>query len=121
MIALTSILASNVVNLTKTDTVSPTLVASVVPVDNKLLRVRGGVSAGNSDFTVNVDPFHDHDGDKLSPLVVHTTDTTTFEINGQPFARAAGLAQLATLPGGTTAVALGSLRASDRSSWHHRF
>ena len=114
-----NLLASNVVNLTaKTDTVSPTLVASVVPVDNKLLRVRGGVSAvdaGNSDFTVNVDPFHDHDGDKLSPLVVHTTDTTTFEINGQPFAGAAGLAQLATLPGGTTAVALGSLRASDQS------
>ena len=113
-----NLLASNVVNLTaKTDTVSPTLVASVVPVDNKMIRVRGGISAvdtGNSDYTVNVDPFHDHDGDRLSPLLVHTTDATTFEINGQPFAGAAGLAQLATLPAGTTAVALGSLRGSDQ-------
>jgi hypothetical protein len=114
-----NLLASNVVDLTaKTDTVSPTLVASVVPVDNKQIRVRGGISAvdtANSDYSVNIDPFHDHDGDKLSPLVVHTTDTTTFEINGQPFAGAAGLAQLATLPAGTMAVALGSLQTSDQT------
>ncbi len=111
--------ASNVVNLTaKTDTVSPTLAASVVPVDNKQTRVRGEISAvdtANSDYTINVDPFHDHDGNKLSPLVVHTTDTTTFEINGQPFAGAAGLAQLATLPSGTITVALGNLQASDQT------
>ena len=114
-----NLLASNVVNLTaKTDTVSPTLVASVVPVDNKQIRVRGGIAAVdtvNNDFTVNVDPFKDHDGDKLSPLVVHTADTTTFEINGQPFAGAAGLAQLATLPAGTIALAFGSLQSSDQT------
>jgi hypothetical protein len=111
--------ASNVVNLTaKTDTVSPTLAASVVPVDNKQIRVRGEISAvdtANSDYTMNVDPFHDHDGNKLSPLVVHTTDTTTFEINGQPFAGAAGLAQLATLPAATITVALGNLQAGDQT------
>ena len=111
--------ASNVVNLTaKTDTVSPTLAASVVPVDNKQIRVRGEISAvdtANSDYTINVDPFHDHDGNKLSPLVVHTTDTTTFEINGQPLAGAAGLAQLATLPSGTITVALGNVQASDQT------
>jgi hypothetical protein len=114
-----NLLASNVVDLTaKTDTVSPTLVASVVPVDNKQIRVRGEISAvdaANSDYTVNIDPFHDHDGGKLSPLVIHTTDTTTFEINGQPFAGAAGLAQLATSPAGTIAVALGNLQASDQT------
>jgi hypothetical protein len=114
-----NLLASNVVDLTaKTDTVSPTLVASVVPVDNKQIRVRGAISAvdsTNSDYTVNIDPFHDHDGDKLSPLVVHTTDTTTFEINGQPFAGGAGLSQLATLPAGTIAVALGGLQTSDQT------
>ena len=114
-----NLLASNTVNLTaKTDTVNPTLVASVVPIDNKQIRVRGAISAvdtGNSDYSVNVDPFHDQDGNKFSPLVIHTTDTTTFEINGQPFAGAAGLAQLASLPAGTIAVALGGLEISDQT------
>jgi hypothetical protein len=114
-----NLLASNMVNLTaKTDTVSPTIVASAVPIDNKQIRVRGEISAvdtANSDYTVNVDPFHDNDGNKLSPLVVHTTDSTTFEINGKPFAGAAGLAQLATLPADTIAVALGNLQTSDQT------
>jgi hypothetical protein len=114
-----NLLASNMVDLTaKTDTVSPTLVASVVPIDNKQMRVRGEISAvdtANSDYTVNVDPFHDNDGNKLSPLVVHTTDSTTFEINGKPFAGAAGLAQLATLPADTVAVAFGNLQTSDQT------
>ncbi|HZE44989.1 MAG TPA: hypothetical protein VE058_14450 [Steroidobacteraceae bacterium] len=114
-----NLLASNMVDLTaKTDTVSPTLVASVVPIDNKQIRVRGEISAvdaANSDYTINVDPFHDNDGNKLSPLVVHTTDSTTFEINGKPFAGAAGLAQLATLPADTIAVAFGNLQAGDQT------
>jgi len=114
-----NLLASNMVDLTaKTDTVSPTLVASVVPIDNKQIRVRGEISAvdaANSDYTINVDPFHDNDGNKLSPLVVHTTDSTTFEINGKPFAGAAGLAQLATLPADTIAVAFGNLQTGDQT------
>jgi len=80
--------------------------------------VRGGISAvdtANNDYTVNVDPFHDHDGNKLSPLVVHTTDTTTYEINGTPFAGAAGLAQLATLPANTITVAFGNLQTTDQT------
>jgi hypothetical protein len=114
-----NLLASNMVNLTaKTDTVSPTLVADVVPIDNKQIRVRGEISAvdtANNDYTVNVDPFHDNDGNKLSPLVVHTTGSTTFEINGKPFAGAAGLAQLAALPADTIAVAFGNLQASEQT------
>jgi hypothetical protein len=114
-----NLLASNMVDLTaKTDTVSPTLVASVVPMDNKQIRVRGAISAvdtANNDYTTNVDPFHDHDGNKLSPLVVHTTDSTTFEINGKPFAGAAGLAQLATLPADTVALTFGNLQTSDQT------
>jgi hypothetical protein len=114
-----NLLASNVVNLAaKTDTVSPTLVASVVPIDNKQIRVRGEISTvdtANSVYTVNVDPLHDHDGNKLSALMVHTTDTTTFEINGQPFAGVAGLMQLATLPAGTIALAFGNLQPSDQT------
>jgi hypothetical protein len=130
-----NLLASNMVDLTaKTVTVSPVLEASVVPVDNKLLRARGEISAvdaANSDYTVAVDPFNDHDAnddnnnggggndandnDKTLPLVVHTTATTTFEINGQPFSGAAGLAQLATLPANTLSVAFGTLSSTDQT------
>jgi hypothetical protein len=114
-----NLLASNMVDVTaKTDTVSPTLVASVVPIDNKQIRVRGAISAvdtANNDYTINVDPFHDHDGNKLSPVVVHTTDSTTFEINGKPFSGAAGLAQLATLPADTLTLAFGNLQTSDQT------
>ena len=108
-----NLLASNMVDLTaKTVTVSPVLMASVVPVDNKQVRVRGeivSVDAANNAYTVQVDPFHDHNDDKLSPLTVHTTSTTTFEINGTPFLGAAGLAQLATLPADAISVAFGTV------------
>ena len=111
-----NLLASNMVDLTaKTVTVSPVLVASVTPVDNKQIRVRGeitSVDAANNDYIVQVDPFHEHHDDKLSPLTVHTTDTTTFEINGTPFTGAAGLAQLATLPSNSIAVAFGTVDAT---------
>jgi hypothetical protein len=114
-----NLLASNMVDLTaKTDTVSPVLVASVVPIDNKQIRVRGEITAvdtGGSDYTIQVDPFNNHDNDKFSPLMVHTTDTTTFEINGTPFAGSAGLAQLAALPADTISVALGTIQASDQT------
>jgi hypothetical protein len=129
-----NLLASNMVSLTAhTVTVSPVLEASVVPVDNKQVRVRGEISAvdtANNDYTVSVDPFDDHDdnnnggsgngndandNDKVLPLVVNTTSTTTFEINGTPFSGAAGLAQLATLPANTISIAFGSLSATDQA------
>jgi hypothetical protein len=114
-----NLLASNMVNLSaKTDTVTPILVASVVAPDSKPVRVRGGLvstDTANSDYTVQVDPFHDNDEGNLSPLVVHTTDTTSFEINGVAFSGAAGLAQLASLPAGTFTVAFGALQAADQS------
>jgi hypothetical protein len=108
-----NLLASNMVDLTaKTVTVSPVLVASVVPVDTKQVRVRGeiaSVDTANNAYTVQVDPFHDHNDDKQNALVVHTTDLTTFEINGTPFVGAAGLAQLATLAANSLSVAFGSV------------
>jgi hypothetical protein len=108
-----NLLASNMVDLTaKTVTVSPVLVASVVPVDNKQIRVRGEISTVdtvNGAYTVQVDPFHNHNDDQQNALTVHTTDNTTFEINGAPFVGAAGLAQLATLASGTLSVALASV------------
>jgi hypothetical protein len=114
-----NLLASNMVDLTaKTVTVSPVLVASVVPVDNKQVRVRGeitSVSTANTAYTVQIDPFHDHNDDKQNALVVHTLDTTTFEINGTPFVGAAGLAQLASLAADTLSVAFGSVDLSTQT------
>jgi hypothetical protein len=114
-----NLLASNMVDLTaKTVTVSPVLVTGVVPVDHKQVRVRGelaSVDTANSAYTVQLDPFHDHNDDKQSALVVHTTDTTTFELNGTPFAGGAGLAQLATLAAGTLSVAFGSVDPTTQS------
>jgi hypothetical protein len=114
-----NLLASNMVDLTgKTVTVSPVLVAGVVPMDNKQIRVRGeiaSVDTANGAYTVLVDPFHEHHDDKLSPLVIHTSDTTAFEINGTPFVGAAGLAQLAALPSNTLSVAFGSLDLATQS------
>jgi len=114
-----NLLASNMVDLTaKTVTVSPVLVASVVPVDNKQIRVRGeiaSVDTANNAYTVQVDPFHEHHDDKLSSFVVHIGDTTAFEIDGTPFAGAAGLAQLATLAPNTLSVAFGSVDVATQS------
>jgi hypothetical protein len=114
-----NLLASNMVDLTaKTVTVSPALVAGVVPVDNKQVRVRGeiaSVDTANNAYTVQVDPFHDHNDDKQSAFVVHTTATTTFEINGTPFVGAAGLAQLATLASDTLSVAFGSVDLANQA------
>jgi hypothetical protein len=111
-----NLLASNMVDLTaKTVTVSPVLEGSVVAIDNKQIRVRGeivSVDTANSAYTVQVDPFHEHHDDKLSSLVVHSTDKTTFEINGTPFVGASGLTQLATLSAGTLSVAFGAVDAT---------
>ena len=73
------------------------------------------VDAANSDYTVQVDPFHEHEDSQQSLLVVHTTATTSFEINGVPFAGAAGLSQLATMPANTISVAFGTLQATDQT------
>jgi hypothetical protein len=114
-----NLLASNMVDLTaKTVTVSPVLEASVVAVDNKQVRVRGeiaSVDTANSAYTVQVDPFHDHNDDTLSPLVVHTTDKTTFEINGTPSVGSAGLTLLAALPANTISVAFGAVDATSHA------
>jgi hypothetical protein len=111
-----NLLASNMVDLAaKTVIVSPVLAASVVPVDNKQVRVRGeiaSVDTANDDYVVQVDPFHERHDDRSSQLTVHTTDTTTFEINGTPFTGAAGLAQLAALPPDSISVAFGNVDAS---------
>jgi hypothetical protein len=114
-----NLLASNTVDLTaKTVTVNPVLVASVVAPDNKELRIRGSlvsVDETADSYTVQVKPFHEKSSDEKSPLVVHTTDVTAFEINGKPFTGAAGLTELAAQPADTVTVAFGTLQSTDQS------
>ncbi len=113
-----NLLASNTVDLTaKTVTVSPVLVASVVATDTKELRIRGSlisVDTSASTYTVQVKPFNEKDDDQNSPLIVHTSDTTAFEINGMPLTGAAGLTELAAQPADTVTVAYGSLQSTDQ-------
>jgi len=114
-----NLLASNTVDLSKkTVLVTPVLVASVVPPDHKDVRVRGtlvSVDTANNDYTAQVQPFNEESNKSQSPIVVHTTDTTTFEINGTPFTGSAGLTQLATLPADTITVAFGALSSADQT------
>ena len=108
--------ASNNVDTTKkTDTVSLVLVASVVPPDNKEMRVRGTTAAfdtANNTFTIDLHPFDDDGPSAKGQLVVHVTDTTSYEINDTPYTGAEGFKQLVSLGTGTLTVDFGSLSAS---------
>lgn len=113
-----NLLASNSVDTSKkTVTVSPVLVASVVPPDSKDMRVRGTTVAfdtttiGDNSFTIDLHPFDDDGPADKGQLVVHVTDATAYEVNGTPSIGATGLGQLATLGTGTLTVAYGSLSA----------
>jgi hypothetical protein len=107
--------ASNSVNLTAgTVTVTPTLVATVVPSDTKRLRVRGSlVSAtpAQNDFVLKVKPFHEETA-TLGQLTVQVGPTTTYQINGKTYVGTAGITALAGLPADTMVAAFGTLTAS---------
>lgn len=110
--------ASNVVDLaTATVQVAPMIQASVVPPADLNIRVRGALVATDtvgSSYTVNVHPFHLNNVD-VGQVTVHTTDTTSFEIDGVAYSGGAGLAQMATLAPGTITAAFGTLQTSDYS------
>jgi len=110
--------ASNVVNLsTATVQVAPMIQASVVPPADLNIRVRGALVATDtaaSSYTVNVHPFHLNDVD-VGQVTVHTTDRTSFEIDGVAYSGGAGLTQMATLAPGTITAAFGTLQTSDYS------
>jgi hypothetical protein len=92
------------------------IVAEVHPVDEKDIRVRGPLVAVNLDemsYTVAVRPFHDRVVD-FGRFPVHVTDTTEFEIDGEVFVGAAGLAALDSAGRGTPTVAKGTLTTADR-------
>src|SRR5215471_5161755 len=111
--------ASNVVDMTKTPpvvTVNTFITASVKPVDEKDLRVRGplvSVDTGAKSYVVNVRPWHLASGNH-GQMTVHTTDTTSFEIDGVTSTGADGLKALDAKGAGTLTVAFGTLDTSTR-------
>ncbi len=108
---------SNAVDLTGgTVTVSPTLVASVVPSDTKQIRVRGGLASASpaqNDFVLNVQPFHNH-GAAAGQVTVQVTPTTSYEINGTTYVGTAGITALAALPASTMVAAFGTLQTTNQ-------
>lgn len=110
--------ASNTVDMTAhTVTVSPFVVASVVPPDSRDTRARGRLASvdvsGNS-YTIDVRPFHER-SHSLGQLVVHTTSTTSFEIDGAVFTGTTGLTQLSSLTNQPMTIAFGTLTTSDHT------
>jgi hypothetical protein len=112
--------ATNTVDLTTTPakvTARPALIASLEPVDQKEMRLRGpldSVDTTASTYTIDVRPFN-HPTARQGNVVVHTTSTTAFEVNGQSLTGAAGLQALATAGAGTATVAFGTLTTTDHT------
>jgi hypothetical protein len=94
-------------------TVNPVLVASLTPDVTKAIRVRGPLlsvtnTASQTSYTVKVFPFFTDSDDRMGQVVVYTTATTAFTINGSASTGNAGLTALAALPTGTMTLALGT-------------
>jgi hypothetical protein len=112
--------ASHEVDLEQTPPVvkaRPYIVAEIDPVTEKELRLRGALVSTDvaaSTYTVDVRPWFRPDG-AHGRVTVHTTDTTSFEIDGVPATGAAGLRALAAKPAGTLTVAFGTLSRAEHS------
>src|SRR5205807_555199 len=94
-----------------TVTVQPMLSASLAPDASKPVRVRGkllSVATSASSYTVNVRPFNDAMDDDHGQMVVGTTATTSYTLNGTAYTGSAGLSALAALGAGTVTAATGS-------------
>ncbi len=95
----------------------PFVVATIEPVEDKELRVRGplvSVDTNASNYVIDLRPFN-HPSARLGRFTVSTTASTAFEIDGVEYAGAAGLATLAGKAAGTPTGAFGVLDLSDRS------
>jgi hypothetical protein len=105
--------ASNTVDLAAaTVTVSPTLVATVVPADTRQIRVRGQLASASTtanDFVLNVQPFS-QPSKTAGQLTVGVTANTTYQVNGKAYVGAAGLAAVAALAADTMVAAFGTLQ-----------
>lgn len=97
-----------------TVTVNPVLVGSLTPDTTRQIRVRGSLvsvadTASQTSYTVNMRPFFtEEQDDDPDQVVVNTTATTAFTINGTSYTGNAGLMALAALPMGTLTVAYGT-------------
>jgi hypothetical protein len=111
--------ASNVINLAqKTVTVMPLIAASTLPIDSKVVRIRGPLGSINSSstgFTSGIVPF-DFGNAGSGSLGVAAQSVTTFEINGTPSTGSAGITKLAALKPGVMVEAFGTLTTSTISS-----
>jgi hypothetical protein len=111
--------ASHDVDLAQTPPVvkaRPYIVAEIAPVAEKEVRLRGALvstDVAGTSYTVDVRPGFRADG-AHGRVTVHTTDSTSFEIDGVPAAGAAGLAALAAKPAGTMTIAFGTLSTTER-------
>ncbi len=111
--------ASHQVDITTTPATAvsaPFIVATIEPVEDKELRVRGplvSVDTNASSYVIDLRPFN-HPSARLGLLTVNTAADTAFEIDGVEFAGAAGLAELAGQPAGTRTAAFGVLDVSER-------
>ncbi|MBT8091462.1 MAG: hypothetical protein KJN77_00380, partial [Gammaproteobacteria bacterium] len=92
------------------------IVAEVLPVDEKDIRVRGPLVSVNEDemtYTVALRPFRDRDGD-FGRFIVHVTETTEFEVNDVAYAGLEGLRALSAAGSATPTVARGTLDVAER-------
>jgi hypothetical protein len=111
--------ASHEVDITTTPATAvsaPFIVATIEPVEDKELRVRGplvSVDTNASSYVIDLRPFN-HPSARLGLLTVNTTADTAFEIDGVEFTGSAGLAELAGQPAGTRTAAFGVLDVSER-------
>lgn len=109
--------ASNIVDLkARTVTITPMVAASMLPIDTKLVRIRGPlVGARGTFFTTGVTPF-DNSVAGLGQLSITPSDTTTYEINGFISTGSTGLVQLGALPTNTLTSAFGTLTGSNAAA-----
>lgn len=103
-----------------TVTVNPVLTASLTPDVNKSTRVRGTLvsvtnTSSQTSYTVNLFPFFTDSDDHMGQVVVYTTGTTAFTINGTASTGSAGLTALAALPMSTMTLALGSFDTTTKT------
>lgn len=92
------------------------ILAEVLPVDEKDIRVRGLLASADVDamtYTIALRPFHDRDGD-FGRLQVHVTNETEFEVDGEIYVGADGLQVLAAADAGTPTAASGRLSVAER-------
>ncbi len=100
-----------------TATARPLIVATIEPVDEKAMRLRGpvvGVDTSAGTYTIDVRPFF-HRTARFGRMKVHTTAQTQFEVDGAAYAGEAGLAALAQLGDGAATAAFGTLDTSART------